>query len=96
MESEPLNDELVDESTPPRTGVFGLPYGWFPILLSSFLFGIAHFGYGPEPIPLFLFGAVLGYLFQRTHRILPCIVAHALFNLVSMVMLWRIVVHAAE
>jgi membrane protease YdiL (CAAX protease family) len=80
---------------PPERGAFGWPYGWLPILVSSFLFGISHFGYGPEPIPLFLFAVCLGYVFQRTHRILGCIVAHALFNLVSMVTLWRIVIHAA-
>jgi membrane protease YdiL (CAAX protease family) len=57
---------------------------------------LAHSGYGPEPIPLFLFAIFLGYVFQRTHCIIPCIVAHALFNLVSMVALWRIVLHAGE
>jgi membrane protease YdiL (CAAX protease family) len=80
----------------PERGAFGWPYGWLPIFISSFLFGIAHFGYGPEPIPLFLFAIFLGYVYQRTHRIIPCIVAHAFFNLVSMVTLWRILIHAAE
>jgi hypothetical protein len=67
-----------------------------PILVSSLLFGLAHAGYGPEPVPLFLFAIFLGYVFQRTNRILPCIVAHALFNSVTMVALWRIVVQGAE
>ena len=30
--------------------------------------------------PLFLLGVVLGYLYQRTHRIVPSIVCHVLFN----------------
>jgi membrane protease YdiL (CAAX protease family) len=76
---------------PPRRGVFGLPYGWTPIIISSFLFAAAHFGYGPEPVPLFVLALVLGYVYQRTHRIIPCIVAHAAFNLISMIFLWRIV-----
>ena len=38
---------------PPERGVVGLPYGWLPILISSLLFALAHFGYGPEPVPLF-------------------------------------------
>jgi membrane protease YdiL (CAAX protease family) len=59
-----------------------------PILISSALFGAAHFGYGPEPLPIFLLAIVLGYVYQRTHRIIPCIVAHALFNGLTMATLW--------
>jgi membrane protease YdiL (CAAX protease family) len=81
--------ELSIESEPPNHGIAGLPYGWFPIVLSAMAFGLAHFGYGPEPIPLFLLALVLGFLYQRTHRIIPGIVAHALFNLFSMIALWR-------
>jgi membrane protease YdiL (CAAX protease family) len=97
----PSPSSVTDESSfsleqPPHHGLFGLPYGWFPILVSSLLFGIAHAGYGPEPVPLFLFGLFLGYIFQRTNRILACIVAHALFNFVSMLALWRIILHAAD
>jgi membrane protease YdiL (CAAX protease family) len=85
---------ICHSSFPPRPprGMLGLPHGWLPLLISSFLFGIAHFGYGPEPIPLFFFALFLGYVYQRTHRILPCIIAHGLFNLISMVALWRIIV----
>jgi membrane protease YdiL (CAAX protease family) len=68
-------------------------YGWFPITVSSAAFGLAHFGYGPEPIPLFLLALVLGFLYQRTHRIIPSIVAHGLFNMFSMIILWRTVYH---
>ncbi len=75
--------------TPPQQGIAGLPYGWFPILISALLFGIAHFGYGPEPVSIYLLGLILGYVYQRTHRILPSIVTHALFNLFSMIVLWR-------
>jgi membrane protease YdiL (CAAX protease family) len=74
---------------PPRRGIGRLPYGWFPIIVSAAVFGIAHFGYGPEPVPIFLLGLVLGYIYQRTHRIIPSIVTHALFNLFTMFVLWR-------
>lgn len=87
-----VSDSSV-ESDPPRRGIAGVPYGWFPILISSVAFGLAHFGYGPEPVPLFLLALVLGYVYQRTHRIVPGIVAHALFNLFTMIILWRTVYH---
>ena len=79
-----------------KRGLAGLPHGWLPILASSLLFGLAHAGYGPEPVPLFLFGILLGYVFQRTNRILPCIVAHGLFNGVTMLTLWRMIVVGAD
>lgn len=94
--SEECQSDCREDNVLAPRGAFGLPYGWVPILTSSLLFGIAHFGYGPEPVPLFFFGVMLGYVYQRTHRIVPCIVAHALFNLASMLALWRIVVLSAE
>ena len=66
----------------------GLPHGWFPILGSGFLFGLAHFGHGVDPVPLFLFGTILGYLYQRTHRIVPSITAHMLLNGYSLILAW--------
>lgn len=64
-----------------------LNHGWMPVLISSFLFALAHLGNGPSPIPLFALALVLGYVYQRTHRILPCIVAHMVINSVSVLML---------
>jgi membrane protease YdiL (CAAX protease family) len=81
---------------PPTIGAFGLPYGWLPILVSALLFGLAHFGYGPEPVPMFLLGLIFGYVYQRTHRIVPTLVAHALFNGMSLFMLWRFVQAGGE
>ena len=78
------------EEQPPQIGWANLPYGWLPIGLSSLLFALAHVGYGPDPIPLFLLALILGYVYQRTHRIVPCMVTHALFNGLSLVALWRV------
>jgi membrane protease YdiL (CAAX protease family) len=36
-----------------------------------------------DPIPLLLLAVVLGTVYYRTHRILPCIVLHAAFNAVG-------------
>ncbi len=89
----PVEEELLifpAEPPPmPRRGVLtALPHGWLPILISGTLFGLAHLGHGVSPVPLVLFGIVLGYLYQRTHRLIPSITAHALFNAYSMTMLW--------
>lgn len=82
-------DRLQTLCPAPTRGLFGLPHGWAPILVSSVLFASAHVGYGATAIlPLAI---ILGYVYQRTHRILPCIVTHALFNLTSTLFLWRII-----
>jgi membrane protease YdiL (CAAX protease family) len=51
-----------------------------PILLSSILFAAVHVDAWPSPIPLFPLALILGYVYWRTHRLLPCVVLHALFN----------------
>jgi membrane protease YdiL (CAAX protease family) len=63
---------------------------WTPILISSALFAAAHFGfaYGYSPVPLFLLAIILGYIYQRTHRILPCIIAHMTFNSITILLMW--------
>lgn len=73
---------------PPQHGLVGLPYGWTPIIISATVFGLAHLGYGPEPVPIFVLGLFLGYVYQRSHRIAPSIVCHALFNLFTVSQIW--------
>jgi membrane protease YdiL (CAAX protease family) len=60
---------------------------WLPIIVSGVLFGLAHSGHGVAPVPLMLLGAMLGYVYRQTHRIMPCIVCHALFNGFTFVLL---------
>jgi hypothetical protein len=55
--------------------------------VSSLAFSLAHFGQGPAPISLFLLALGLGYLYQRTHRVLPSITVHFLVNLTAVVQL---------
>jgi membrane protease YdiL (CAAX protease family) len=52
------------------------------------MFAVAHIGQGVAPFSLFPLALVLGYLYQRTHRIVPSIVCHALFNATSLLALW--------
>lgn len=60
---------------------------WMPILVSGTLFGLAHWGHGMSPVPLVLLGWILGYAYQRTHRIVPCITCHLMFNGFTFVLL---------
>jgi membrane protease YdiL (CAAX protease family) len=66
----PTNDELM---TPGRPAIAA-------ILISSVIFAMLHANNWPSPVPLFFLALILGYLYNRTHRLLPCIVVHALFN----------------
>lgn len=51
-----------------------------PILISSFVFAILHWGHGAAPIPLFFLALGLGYLYQKTRSLTPCVVVHMLLN----------------
>jgi hypothetical protein len=62
--------------------------GWLPILISSSLFSLAHVSNGPDWIPLFVLGLGLGYLYHKTHRVLPCLVLHMLVNALAVLQLW--------
>lgn len=64
----------------------GLPVGAIPIILSAALFAAAH-AHGPDPIPIFLLGLALGYVYHQTHRILPSMAMHMCFNGVTVVLL---------
>ena len=68
---------VMEDSSPSR----------WPIVASAAMFAIMHLGHGPAPIALFVLALGLGYLYQRTHRVLPCIVVHALVNTLTLVAL---------
>lgn len=59
-----------------------------PVVISAIVFALAHLGHGVAPISLFFLALGLGFLYLRTHRILPCIVVHGLLNFTSMLVLW--------
>jgi len=64
------------------------PVTWMPIIVSSAVFAALHFSHGPDPIPLFVLAVALGYVYQRTQRLLPCIIIHMCLNGMTMLMLW--------
>ncbi len=79
------NETATDSSGIPRT-----PWGrWLPIVGSSLLFAVAHVGQGGAPVALFFLALGLGYIYQRTHRVLPTMVVHFLVNLTAMAQLWQ-------
>jgi membrane protease YdiL (CAAX protease family) len=84
----PAESDADPQVLPPAAGVGGMPHGSLPILVSSMLFAWAHLGHGTDPFPLFVLSLFLGFVYQRTHCILPSIVLHAMFNLLSMLMFW--------
>jgi membrane protease YdiL (CAAX protease family) len=61
---------------------------WVPIMFSSVLFGLAHWGHGPAPITLTILALALGYVYQRTHSIVPVVVMHSLFNGFTMLIMY--------
>ena len=80
---EPASDDGMDEEVPEDR-----PTMWLPIVVSSGLFALAHLQHGPDWIPLFVLALGLGYLYQRTQRVLPCIVVHVLFNSLAIIQIW--------
>jgi membrane protease YdiL (CAAX protease family) len=61
---------------------------WLPIGISSTIFALLHFEHGPDWVPLLLLAGGMGYLYQRTHSIVPSLVVHSLLNATSMWALW--------
>jgi len=63
-------------------------FAWLPICISSAIFALLHYSHGPDWVPLFFLAMGMGYLYQRTHRLLPSLVVHGLLNSLSMCGLW--------
>jgi hypothetical protein len=61
---------------------------WLPIAISSVIFALLHYTHGPDWIPLIFLAAGMGYLYQRTHRLLPSLTVHCLLNSYSLWGLW--------
>ncbi|HEY6565547.1 MAG TPA: CPBP family intramembrane glutamic endopeptidase, partial [Pirellulaceae bacterium] len=61
---------------------------YWPMGISALAFGLAHVGNGPDPIPLFVLGCGLGYLYRQTHSVVPCIVVHMAMNAFAVIVLW--------
>ncbi len=77
-------DSAVGEAYPARPSATGRLW---PILISSSIFALLHWQHGPDWVPLLFLAAGLGYIYSRTHRLVPCITVHFLLNSLSMLAL---------
>jgi membrane protease YdiL (CAAX protease family) len=93
---EPYTPPQANPYIPPITSPFAADFvpqspatkpRWTPIVISSVLFALMHGTHGPDPIPLFLLALGLGYLYQRTGRIVASVTVHFLLNLCSLIAL---------
>ncbi len=88
-ESNPYASPTLREAIGRRkVAASGSDVSGIPILISAAVFALMHWSHGPDPAALFVLAIGLGYLYQRTHRWLPCVVAHACLNGTTMLLLW--------
>ncbi len=85
-DSAPLNDQsaVVADSEanvlyPQRPSLMVLP-----IIVSSIIFALLHWGQGAAWIPLFFLALGLGYIYQKRRTLTPSLVVHMLLNGQSM------------
>jgi membrane protease YdiL (CAAX protease family) len=67
----------------------------FGLLLSSLLFALSHFSYGLPfmIVGVFTISLVIGWTFERSGDLLPCIVAHGVFDGVQLLVILPWAVH---
>lgn len=83
----PLAEELVFRGAILRKllGVFGEKCHWAAIVISALIFGIVHMNI-PQFVHATLIGLLLGWMYYRTHSILPGVMFHWINNTVAYVM----------
>lgn len=69
-----------------------VPSRWLALALASAAFALVHLGaVPPELLPgLWVLSMVLGLVYERSGSLLPCVVAHALFNAVNIMLAFEI------
>ncbi|MFH2106916.1 MAG: CPBP family intramembrane glutamic endopeptidase [Candidatus Micrarchaeota archaeon] len=80
----PISEELLFRAyLSKRLIIKGLPYSG--ILFSSILFSIVHISYGSlyEFAGTFVIGIVLASIYYRSKSIVPCVMIHFIYNLIS-------------
>lgn len=75
----PIGEEVVCRGLTLYYAKKALPYFWMANVLQAFLFGLIHMNL-IQGIYAFAIGLFLGYLAERYHSILPCILVHFVVN----------------
>jgi hypothetical protein len=81
---DPDQAAIISDDQPELRG----PQAWIPIAISSIIFALLHYSHGPDWVPLTLLAAGMGYLYQRTHSVIPSLTVHMCLNGLSMWGLW--------
>jgi membrane protease YdiL (CAAX protease family) len=89
FDSETAAPATIAEVEAPETP--GLARLWIPNILTSMLFAAAHYQQWPAPVPIFLLSLGLGYIYQRTGRLVAPIALHATFNGLSTTLMFLVV-----
>jgi len=78
----PLGNRKTDR--PPSRGIIFMA-ALFGIIVSSVIFGILHLGYGSvvEVVGTIVVGMILAAVFRLSKSVTPCILAHMIYNLLS-------------
>jgi membrane protease YdiL (CAAX protease family) len=90
IDLSPYASPQPDDSPAPAADgtVPATQHDWLAIFFSMLVFSLLHFTHGPAWIPLLIFGAAVGFVYQRTHRLWPGIIAHMLLNATTIFGLW--------
>lgn len=75
----PICEELVFRGLM-LTNLKGIVPKWGAIISCALCFGVMHAPSILAMVATFVFGILLGFIFYRTGSLLPCILAHILFN----------------
>lgn len=65
----------------------------FAVLVAAGIFGLAHYGQPQAVLPLFVFGLLNGFAYERTGSLVGPITFHAMFNLKNLV--WQMLIAPA-
>ena len=84
---EPIVQAELAQSPGTTDALRGFTF-WLPIAITSAIFALLHYSHGPDWVALLLLAAGMGYLYQRTHSVVPGLVVHVLLNSLSMLGLW--------